>query len=187
MSRVSLSSHLSRIKGINSTFCVTTINYICGIFFCVCVRKLNKWWVLVNTAVACICVFSFKINQIWHSDWFKPLSLKGWPFLLLYILYLELRCMNLDSMPGANINNLRYRIRELESESCTDLKIPVECCWIRYRVLKFQCNLLYRLWALGLKPVQRNNFLSVQSAIWLLQSTVPLLGLMHIETHKHET
>ena len=143
---------------------------------------MNECW-LLNTAVACICVFSFKINQIWHSDWFKLLSLKGRPFLLLYTLYLKLRCMNLDSMPGANVYYLRYRIRELESESCTYLKIPVECCWIHYRVLKFQCNLLYRLWASRLKPVQRNNFLSMQSAIWLFQSTVPLWGLMHIEEY----
>ena len=165
----------------------TYVDFFFRAFHFLSVRKLNKWK-SVGYWIQWLLAYVYLVSKL--IKYGTQIDLNCWVWkgghscYYIFNLYLKLRCMNLDSMPGANVYYLRCRIRELESESCTYLKIPVECCWIHYRVLKFQCNLLYGFCrASRLKSVQRNNFLSMQSAIWILQSTVPLLGLMHIEEY----
>ena len=124
----------------------TYVDFFFRAFHFLSVRKLNKWksvgyW--IQRLLAYVYLVSKLIKYGTQIDLNCWVWKGGHSCYYIFNLYLKLRCMNLDSMPGANVYYLRYRIRELESESCTYLMIPVECCWIHYRVLKFQCNLLY--------------------------------------------
>ena len=138
------------------------------------VRKLSKWmsvW-LLNTSVACIVKWLWLVELVYLVSklikYGTQIDLNCWVWKgghsCYYFVPKATFVWSWVSKPSDNsiiLDTILGRINLVPI--CRTL---LGLCWIHYMILKDQCNLLNRLWASGLKLVQRNNFLSMQSAIW---------------------